>query len=86
MKCPNCQQSMEPGVVDIHATAASILIFGAQREHLWFRSMAARPETVELVLNEDDKPEAFCCRPCGLVLFRSASLPAERPMNENTTA
>ena len=79
MTCPNCQQSMETGVVDIHPTVASILIFGAQREHLWFNSTAARPETEELVLNEDDKPEAFCCRACSLVLFRSASLTAERP-------
>lgn len=70
---------MEPGIVDIEPTVASILIYGAQREHLWFRSAAADPEIVELVLNEDDEPEAFCCRPCGLVLFRSASLAAERP-------
>jgi hypothetical protein len=70
---------MEPGLVDIHPTAVSILIYGAQREHLWFHSTDAGLETVELVLNEDDKPEAFCCRPCRLVLFRSASLAAERP-------
>ena len=79
MTCPNCQQSMETGVVDIHPTVASFLYFGAQREHLWFRSTVAHPETVELVLNEDDKPEAFCCRPCRLVLFRSASLAPDRP-------
>jgi hypothetical protein len=70
---------MEAGVVDIHPTVASFLFFGAQREHLWFRSTVARPETVELVLNEDHDAEAFCCRPCRLVLFRSASLAAERP-------
>jgi hypothetical protein len=70
---------MEPGLVDIHPTVASILIYGAQREHLWFRSTAAGTETIELILNEDDKPEAFCCRPCRLVLFRSESLAAERP-------
>jgi uncharacterized protein DUF6487 len=79
MTCPNCQQIMESGVVDIHATVASILIYGAQREHLWFRSTGGPTETDELVLNEDDKPEAFCCRPCKLVLFRSPSLAAERP-------
>lgn len=79
MTCPNCQQSMETGVVDIHPTIASILIFGAQREHLWFYATAVRPETLELVLTEDDKPEAFCCRACRLVLFRSALLAAERP-------
>jgi len=70
---------MEPGLVDIHPTVASILIYGAQREHLWFSSTAAGPETIELILNEDDKSEAFCCRPCRLVLFRSVSLAAERP-------
>jgi hypothetical protein len=62
-QCPECSESMEPGVVGVHGEMWAFLFIGWSYQHCWFRS----GDTETKVISSGRGRRGHRCLKCGYV-------------------
>lgn len=66
MKCPNCENEMVQGVVEVRSTPADFLAVGFSSQHLFFDL----DDKYFSVLNSGEKGLGYHCSECSCVIIQ----------------
>lgn len=70
IQCPNCNNIMRGGKVEIHGTVGGFFVFGLSHQHLWFEPSDGSYKE-KIVLESNGNSKASFCDKCKTIILET---------------